>query len=203
MATLSDLKAKFFAAVTGKRNRTDAEMAYYELAAAGGIPFADPEELEDGNVLVWDADEEKWVPSSGGGGGGSVSSEDITDATEVGRQVLTAADAPAGRTAIGAASAADLDNVFGIATAAIPAPASPSSGQVLAYNGSTWEGTIIAVLPTPPGSGNFILQANNGTLSWVTISSQLMGIAGAGTEGNVLTVFDYSGTLNPAWIAPE
>lgn len=38
----------------------------------------------------------------GGGTGGSVTAADITDATTVGRNVLTAADAAAARTAIGA-----------------------------------------------------------------------------------------------------
>lgn len=70
MSTLSDLKARFFAAVTGKRNRTDAEMAYYGLAAAGAIPIVDPDGLETGDTLSWDADEESWVAGPGGGGGG-------------------------------------------------------------------------------------------------------------------------------------
>lgn len=41
-------------------------------------------------------------PPVGGGGPASVSSADITDATATGRSVLTAADAAAARTAIGA-----------------------------------------------------------------------------------------------------
>lgn len=69
MATLSDLKARFFAAVTGKRNRTDAEMAYYQLAADGAIPLVDPETLTDGDTLVWDAGTSSWVAGAGAGGG--------------------------------------------------------------------------------------------------------------------------------------
>ena len=44
----------------------------------------------------------KGTPPSNGGGSGGVSSADITDATAVGRSVLTAVDAAAARAAIGA-----------------------------------------------------------------------------------------------------
>jgi hypothetical protein len=50
----------------------------------------------------------KGTPPSNGGGSGSVSSADITDATAVGISVLTAVDAAAARTAIGAGTS-DLE----------------------------------------------------------------------------------------------
>jgi hypothetical protein len=46
-----------------------------------------------------------------GGGGGPIASTDITDATTVGKAVLTAADAPTARSALGAASATSLATV--------------------------------------------------------------------------------------------
>jgi hypothetical protein len=42
------------------------------------------------------------IPLDGGGGSSTVTSNDITDATAVGKQVLTAASTAAARTAIGA-----------------------------------------------------------------------------------------------------
>lgn len=42
------------------------------------------------------------IKMSGGGGSGTVSSDDITDATTVGKNLIKAADAAAARTAIGA-----------------------------------------------------------------------------------------------------
>lgn len=60
MATLTDLKARFLEAVTGKRNRVDAEMAYYGMAATGAIPVVDTTALPD-SILTWDAGTSSWV----------------------------------------------------------------------------------------------------------------------------------------------
>lgn len=56
------------------------------------------------------------VLTTGGGGGGPVSSAQITDATAVGRAVLTAADAATARAAIGAAAVTVTDNGDGSLT---------------------------------------------------------------------------------------
>jgi len=55
-----------------------------------------------GDVATYDGTGIVWEAPTGGGGSSSVSSDDITDATTVGKNVLTAADAAAARTAIGA-----------------------------------------------------------------------------------------------------
>lgn len=54
----------------------------------------------DGQALVYDDDSSKWVP--GTVSTGSVTSDSITDATTVGKSVLTATDAAAARSATGA-----------------------------------------------------------------------------------------------------
>lgn len=67
---------------------------------------------------------------AGGGEGGSVTSEDITDASQVGRDVLTAASATAARTAIGAGTGSSNLAVGTTAGAALAsAGAAGSSSQ--------------------------------------------------------------------------
>jgi hypothetical protein len=79
------------------RNTTDLAAFVTAAIADGWQPLGTPTFTADGalvQALV------KGTPS--GGGSGEVTSADITDATSVGRSVLTAADAAAARTAIGA-----------------------------------------------------------------------------------------------------
>lgn len=80
------------------RNTTDLAAFVTAAIADGWQPLGTPTFTADGalvQALV------KGTPN-GGNGGGEVTSADITDATTVGRSVLTAADAAAARAAIGA-----------------------------------------------------------------------------------------------------
>lgn len=79
------------------RNTTDLAIAVNAAIADGWQPLAAPTLAANGTLvqpLV------KGTPS--GGGSGAVTAADITDATAVGRDVLTAANAAAARSAIGA-----------------------------------------------------------------------------------------------------
>lgn len=86
----------------------------------------------------------------GGGSGGTVTSADITDATTVGKAVLTATDAAAGRTAIGA----------GTSNLAIGATAStakagnyvPTTTEVANALKTKTQIAALAAITTPDGS---------------------------------------------------
>lgn len=81
------------------RNTTDLTNFVSSAIADGWQPLGTPTMAVDGSfvqALV------KGTANGGGGGPSEVTSADITDATTVGKNVLTAADAAAARTAIGA-----------------------------------------------------------------------------------------------------
>lgn len=108
-----------FPALTGASNGVD-----YTLSAVKGAE--DSVDLAAGKVYVTVAQ------SSGGGGGGTVTSADITDATDIGRQVLTAASAQEIRTDIGAGTSSLV-----IGTASNQAKAGnwlPSSADITDFN---------------------------------------------------------------------
>ena len=80
------------------RNSTDLILFVNAAIADGWQPLGTPSPAGDGSMVQALV---KGTPS-GGGGSGSVSSSDITDASAVGIDVLTAIDASAARAAIGA-----------------------------------------------------------------------------------------------------
>lgn len=81
------------------RNPKDLSALVVTAINDGWQPLGVPTMAADGSFVQALT---KGTPPSGGGGSGDVSSADITDATAVGVSVLTAADAAAARTAIGA-----------------------------------------------------------------------------------------------------
>ena len=76
------------------RNITDLAAFVTAAIADGWQPLAAPTLADDGTLVQ--------ALIKGASSAGEVTSEDITDATTVGRSVLTAADEAAARTAIGA-----------------------------------------------------------------------------------------------------
>lgn len=96
MATISDAERAFYQQVLANPDGasiSDLRYAYFLAGADGAIPFLDPEELADGNVPVWDANEGKWVPGSGGGGGGGGAWGGITGDIEDQADLQSALDA--------------------------------------------------------------------------------------------------------------
>jgi hypothetical protein len=78
------------------RNTTDLAVFVNAAIADGWQPLGAPTLADDGMLV------QALVKGAPSGGSGEVTAADITDATTVGRDVLTAADAAAARTAIGA-----------------------------------------------------------------------------------------------------
>lgn len=76
------------------RNITDLAAFVTAAIADGWQPLAAPTLADDGTLVQ--------ALTKGASSAGEVTTEDITDATTVGRSVLTAADEAAARTAIGA-----------------------------------------------------------------------------------------------------
>lgn len=121
---------------------------------------------------------------TGGGGGGTVTSAGITDATTVGKAVLTAADAPSARTAIGALASTDA-SVTNSRTPTAHASTHASGGSdpvTIAASQVTGLGTAAtqpssafdaagaaaAVLPTQTGNSGKFLTTNGTAVSWGT-----------------------------------
>jgi hypothetical protein len=103
------------------------------------------------------------------GGGGPVTSDDITDATAVGKAVLTAADAAAARTAIGAGivkppTAGLADTATKLATArTIGGVAFDGTGNI----SPSLTGIAVTAVPGYNVTGTFNLQLINGVLTFV------------------------------------
>lgn len=85
--------------VVAARNPRDLKEFMASAIADGWQPYGPP--TNDGSGLLVQV-VVKGTPDDGGGGSSTVTSEDISDASAVGRSVLTAADASAARSAIGA-----------------------------------------------------------------------------------------------------
>lgn len=70
--TIDDAERAFYQEVLGNPDGNwtiqDLRFAYYLSALDGAVPILNPEDLEDGNVPVWNADDGKWEPGEGGGG---------------------------------------------------------------------------------------------------------------------------------------
>ena len=118
------------------RNATDLAIAVNAAIADGWQPLAAPTLAANGTLvqpLV------KGTPS--GGGSGEVTAADITDATAVGRDVLTAANAAAARAAIGAGtSSLALGTTASTAMAGNYAPPNAATGT----HGLVLMGTAVA-----------------------------------------------------------
>lgn len=120
------------------------------LAGGGGgattldsLSDVDTAGATDGQTLLYDDATDTWGPGTVSGGG-TVTSDDITDATAVGKQVLTASDAAAGRSAIGAGTSdLALGTTTGTALAGDTAiPSTPSDIGALPAAGGTVTGDL-------------------------------------------------------------
>lgn len=129
---------------------TTMKLTAYLAAIANGVKAGLPDaENELQEILKFAA--ENGIPSAGGG---SVASADITDATAVGKSVLTAADTAMARTAIGAGtSSLALGTTSSTALAGNYAPTSTqvstalkAKTQIAALTAASTAADIVAAL---------------------------------------------------------
>lgn len=127
------------------------------------------------------------LAAGGGGSGGDITSDQITDATAVGKDVLTAADAAAARTAIGAGTS--TLNLSLTAPVALAATAAVGAGTTAARNDHVHPfpaqlatGRTIALSGGAVGTSTAFTGAANLTIA-TTLTAATGGTRGAVFQG--------------------
>lgn len=110
--------------------------------AIGGATDVALNSPSNNQVLTYDSSIEKWKNAASSGGGGSTTSANITDASTIGRSILTAANAAAIKTTLSVQNVdntSDINKPVSSATqTALNAKADAASSQVIVrYNSST------------------------------------------------------------------